>query len=290
MHSSKLLGLQVNLRPIGSGQEYYVMSENLKPSDGGNMGFSASRSRITKFYDVMTSLARSKGFFNFWTFTNKHQDPNWEKSDKEIAKAFRKTLAHLVKNHKRGAAMKGLDQYVWVSEAQRRGNIHFHLVTNTKLVDYNYVRSLWQKYLNQPDASWGFNAQPINKSLDEVNYLPYYFAKYMQKGNGPQKFEPNNLKNRVIHTRSFGYSTGFPILQPIKAEKELFYEALELYLSRSKGLCAENVLYSQKKEFVNRDTGEMHYRTILYCHHEHHEGLRRALSDIEDQPEHALYY
>jgi hypothetical protein len=135
---------------------------------------------------------------------------NFEESDPWISAQFQKLLEGLSLRYKRGKS-NGLKNFVWVSEAQERGNIHFHLVTSTEFISVNYVQNYWNKLINQQSNN-SVDVEFIKES--SIRNISGYFAKYMSKSH-TKDFEGKGLKGRVIFARSFGYSRNFPILDKI---------------------------------------------------------------------------
>ena len=146
----------------------------------------------------------------FWTFTVAKKQENFEESDPWISAQFQKLLEGLSLRYKRGKP-NGLKNFVWVSEAQERGNIHFHLVTTTEFISVNYVQNYWNKLVNQQSNN-SVDVEFIKES--SIRNISGYFAKYMSKSH-TRDFEGKGLKGRVIFARSFGYSRNFPILDKI---------------------------------------------------------------------------
>jgi hypothetical protein len=146
----------------------------------------------------------------FWTFTIAKEQSNFEESDPWISAQFQKLLEGLSIRYKRGKS-NGLKNFVWVSEAQERGNIHFHLVTSTEFISVNYVQNYWNKLINQQSNN-SVDVEFIKES--SIRNISGYFAKYMSKSH-QRDFEGKGLKGRVIFARSFGYSRNFNILDKI---------------------------------------------------------------------------
>ena len=116
--------------------------ENLSNENGGKKNFSANRSRRGRFYNVLSCLHFSEPIHTFWTFTIQELQTNYEVSDGFYSGQFQKLLKGLSLRYKR-ARPNGLKNFVWVSEAQERGNIHFHMVTSTKFISVNFVQNYW---------------------------------------------------------------------------------------------------------------------------------------------------
>ncbi len=122
--------------------------QNLSNENGGKKDFSNNRSRRGRFYNVLSCLHFSEPIKTFWTFTIKDQQTNFELTDGFYSAQFQKLLEGLTRRYKR-ARPNGLKNFVWVSEAQERGNIHFHLVTTTNFLSVNYVQNYWNELIGQ---------------------------------------------------------------------------------------------------------------------------------------------
>jgi hypothetical protein len=139
---------------------------------------------------------------------------DYEQTDRFLTKQFGAVLQALRQRYDRGQP-NGLKNYCWVSEAQTRGNIHYHLVTSTKYLDVLYVQDIWNSSIGQHSKN-SVHVDPVDES--DIKNVSAYFAKYMSK----RKPDEQDLKARVIFARSFGYSKNFPIVDKISVTpKEL---------------------------------------------------------------------
>jgi hypothetical protein len=197
---------------------------NLKHDNGGKKEFTANRSRRGRFYNVMSCLHFSDPLKTFWTFTIKEQQTNFELSDGYYSAAFQKLLKGLTLRYKRGRP-NGLKNFVWVSESQQRGNIHFHLVTSTNFLSLNYVQNYWNEIIGQESKN-SVDVQFIDQK--SIRNISGYFAKYMSKSHD-KNYQGNGLKDRVIFCRSFGYSRNFKIFDKLTIHRnDLLLEFPEL--------------------------------------------------------------
>jgi hypothetical protein len=197
---------------------------NLTHDNGGKKEFSANRSRRGRFYNVLSCLHFSEPIKTFWTFTIKEQQTNFKFSDGCYSFAFQQLLKGLSLRYKRGRP-NGLKNFVWVSEAQERGNIHFHLVTTTSFLSVNYVQNYWNKLVGQESKN-SVDVEFIEQK--SIRNISGYFAKYMSKSHD-KNFESKGLKDRVIFCRSFGYSRNFQIFDKMTIHRnELLIEFPEL--------------------------------------------------------------
>ena len=201
----------ISLNPSGFACSFNEANlENLSHDLGGKKEFTANRSRRGRFYNVLSCLHIQEPIKTFWTFTIAKEQSNFEESDPWISAQFQKLLEGLSIRYKRGKS-NGLKNFVWVSEAQERGNIHFHLVTSTEFISVNYVQNYWNKLINQQSNN-SVDVEFIKES--SIRNISGYFAKYMSKSH-QRDFEGKGLKGRVIFARSYGYSRNFNILDKI---------------------------------------------------------------------------
>jgi len=201
----------ISLNPSGFACSFNEAAlENLSNDNGGKKEFSANRSRRGRFYNVLSCLHYSEPIQTFWTFTIKDLQTNFEASDGHYSALFQKLLEGLTLRYKR-ARPNGLKNFVWVSEAQERGNIHFHLVTSTKFISVNFVQEYWNKLVGQESKN-SVDVEFIKEN--SIRNISGYFAKYMSKSHD-KNFEGKGLKGRVIYCKSFGYSRNFPIFEKL---------------------------------------------------------------------------
>ena len=215
----------ISLNPSGFACSFDASAiNNLTHDNGGKKEFSANRTRRGRFYNVLSCLHFSEPIKTFWTFTIKDLQTNFEVTDRHYSAQFQKLLKGLVLRYKRGRA-NGLKDFVWVSEAQERGNIHFHLVTSTKFLSVHYVQKYWNELIGQ-DSKNSVDVEFIEQK--SIRNISGYFAKYMSKSHD-KNFEGKGLKDRVIFCRSFGYSRNFKIFDKLTIHRnELFIEFPDL--------------------------------------------------------------
>jgi hypothetical protein len=205
----------ISLNPSGFACSFNEAAlENLSNDNGGKKEFSANRSRRGRFYNVLSCLHFSEPIKTFWTFTIKDLQTNFEASDGFYSGQFQKLLEGLTRRYKR-AKSNGLKNFVWVSEAQERGNIHFHLVTSTNYISVNFVQEYWNKLVNQQSSN-SVDVEFIKEN--SIRNISGYFAKYMSKSHS-KDFEGKGLKGRVIFAKSFGYSRNFKIFENFKVHR-----------------------------------------------------------------------
>lgn len=215
----------ISVNPSGFACSFDAGSiNNLTHDNGGKKEFSANRSRRGRFYNVLSCLHFSEPIKTFWTFTIKDQQSNFEATDGYYSAQFQKLLKGLSLRYKRGSP-NGLKNFVWVSEAQERGNIHFHLVTTTKFLSIHYVQKYWNELINQ-DSKNSVDVEFIEQK--SIRNISGYFAKYMSKSHD-KNFEGKGLKDRIIFCRSFGYSRNFKIFEKLTIHRnELLLEFPDL--------------------------------------------------------------
>jgi hypothetical protein len=215
----------ISLNPSGFACSFDSSAiDNLQHDHGGKKEFTANRSRRGRFYNVLSCLHYSEPIKTFWTFTIKDQQTNFEISDGFYSAQFQKLLNGLSLRYKR-ARPNGLKNFVWVSEAQERGNIHFHMVTTTAFLSVNYVQNYWNELVGQKSKN-SVDVEFIEQK--SIRNISGYFAKYMSKSHD-KNFEAKGLKDRVIFCRSFGYSRNFKIFDKLTIHRnELLLEFPEL--------------------------------------------------------------
>jgi hypothetical protein len=215
----------ISLNPSGFACSFNSSAiDNLTHDNGGKKEFTANRSRRGRFYNVLSCLHYSEPIKTFWTFTIKDLQTNFEVSDGFYSAQFQKLLKGLSLRYKR-AKPNGLRNFVWVSEAQERGNIHFHMVTSTNFLSIHYVQDYWNKLIGQESKN-SVDVQFVEQK--SIRNISGYFAKYMSKSHD-KNYQGNGLKDRVIFCRSFGYSRNFKIFEKLTIHRnELLLEFPEL--------------------------------------------------------------
>ena len=165
------------IHPSGFAVEYHPsVTDYLTPGNGGKKNYTNKRSRRARFYDVMQCLGQQRGIASFWTFTIPKQQTNYRETDRWFTGKFSMLLESLRLRYKRGQK-HGLRDYVWVSEAQKRGNLHFHMVTSTPYIDARFVRKRWTALIEQYSPNC-VDVEGID-NYDDIRNISAYFAKYM---------------------------------------------------------------------------------------------------------------
>lgn len=224
--------------------------DNLRHDKGGEKEFGASRSRRGKFFDRCSALYFFHKKLHLWTFTVPQLQKNYKETDLVFTTAFSK----LLENYKKQGLIKS---YVYVTEAQARGNIHFHLITNAKFIDVQTVNSYWCKLIGQRSKS-AVDLEVIDNA--GVNKIPAYLAKYMAKAmdgkaykNGNQVETDKNLKGRIIYARSFNSSRDLAQWKPLRLENH----ELPVHLEHTR---VEKIL---NVTTLDKTTGELVPRDII---------------------------
>lgn len=85
----------------------------------------------------------------------------------------------------------GSNTYIWKAELQARGQVHYHITTNT-FIRYDYIKNRWNAiqraagWLNEYHAEkghWSPNSTDIH-AVSKVNRIDLYLAKYLAKSPG----------------------------------------------------------------------------------------------------------
>jgi hypothetical protein len=173
---------------------------NLTHEGGGAKEFTGSRSRRSLFFDRVSTLYFFHKSFRLWTFTIPQLQKNYKTTDLHFSSKF----SMLLENYRK---RKLISSYCYVTEAQKRGNIHFHLVTPAEFIPVKEINDYWCELIGQTSKS----AVDLSKDApNDIRKLPSYLAKYMAKdmeGGG-----------RILHCRSFNSSRDLSIFKPIQLE------------------------------------------------------------------------
>jgi len=212
--------MPVSVHPSGYFVEIPENRYQLDSGKGGFTGYSNKRSRKNKFFDVAASLNVHDPIRALWTFTVPEQQTNFQDTDSHYTRLFSQLVEGLRKRKTRGQK-NGLDQYLWVAESQRRGNIHYHVITNTRFMNVKYVNDYWCDVIQQKSGGC-VDVQkipPTKKVMNIALYLSKYLSKSIANHNDPYLKSGLNLKNRPIYCKSFGYSRGYPIINHVLTDK-----------------------------------------------------------------------
>lgn len=216
------------------------VKDNLKAGSGGSYEFSGSRSRRGVFFDRVSAMWFLYRKLHLWTFTIPELQRDYKNTDKQFTAIFSK----LTENYRKRGLFKS---YAYVVEAQKRGNIHFHLVTPNQFIPVKEVNNYWCKLINQQSKS-AVDLSVID-SENTPERLPAYLAKYMSKAmEGKRGYSPEKegKKGRIIYARSFNTSRDLCKYKPIT----IAHHELPIHLEHRK---RERVMVVE----VDKETGEV---------------------------------
>lgn len=204
---------------IPAGLVLYIQQEYLDNNHNSNINFSElfgtekttyhgeitfhSQRRMSKCLQLLLDIAEPKWMTNpqtnkrfkfklaFQTLTlSSIQDPY---TDKEIKK-------YLLEPYLRIMRRKGMKNYVWKSELQKNGNIHFHILTDTFIL-YSEIRDIWNNlqskyhFITNFENKYGHrdpNSTDV-KAVTRDNETLAYLKKYMLKKSD----KTNQLKTNI---------------------------------------------------------------------------------------------
>ena len=114
----------------------------------------------------------------------------------------------------------GVKDYLWRAEAQKNGNIHFHIVTD-RYIPWSEIRNVWNRHQERLGYVSKFNEKYPGRtpnstdvhSVNKVKNLALYLAKYCAKES----------KYRAINGKNWGLSYG---LSRMKSAVEMEYGAI----------------------------------------------------------------
>ncbi|MFL0146661.1 rolling circle replication-associated protein, partial [Tenacibaculum maritimum] len=106
----------------------------------------------------------------------------------------------------------GVEHYVWKAEAQKNGNIHFHLIID-KYINMDVIKRLWNKQLSK----LGYIQKYAEKRRKEgFIYKPFYMCKGV-KVKSRKSYEEQ--KKYFEYEKSIGFSS--PYSTEIKSLKDV---------------------------------------------------------------------
>jgi hypothetical protein len=84
----------------------------------------------------------------------------------------------------------GLQNYIWISEKQKNGNLHFHLIFD-RFIHHELIREIWNKaqeklgYISRFEKENGHRNAPSENitALKNINNPSAYLIKYISKGS-----------------------------------------------------------------------------------------------------------
>lgn len=122
---------------------------------------------------------------------------------------------------------KGVITYLWVAEAQKNGNIHFHILLD-RFIDQKYIQSTWNRiqdkhdYLTEYKKKYSHDNPPSTKieTLKHVRNIAAYLTKYFTKSD----------HGRLLSGRLWGCSDKLKELKPYTTPLDTEIEELLINL------------------------------------------------------------
>lgn len=156
-----------------------------------------SRRRLAKAIQLLADITEPRWLINpvtkkrikfslaFWTLTL--SAPQYFITDHDIKK-------NLLEPFLRKMRTKGLRNYIWKSELQRNGNLHFHLLTDF-FTEYTEIRDIWNNcqsklgFLQSFERKYGHSTPNSTdvKAVKDIKNLAGYLYKYMLKPSDKSK-------------------------------------------------------------------------------------------------------
>jgi hypothetical protein len=133
---------------------------------------------------------------------------------------------------------ENVKSYIYCSEAQKNGNIHFHIITN-KFISHQKIRKYWNKiqaqygYIDRFEKKHGHrdpNSTDIHK-LNKIYSLPAYLTKYFTKDEHRREIRghlwgcSNNLKEMQYFSKLVDYDTANSLDFAYEKEHKNIYES-----------------------------------------------------------------
>lgn len=168
-------------------------------------------------------------------------------TDKVIKRAFTLFLENLVKTY-------NVKFYLWKAEAQKNGNIHFHVIVD-RYIDHKIVNRLWNNqmkrlgYIDRFSATMlerGFVYNPKSSKSREIQNLDYLIAK-------KDRFQNPTSTTQIKSLKGIQNVAGYMIKYMTKNE-----ENKRPILGRVWG-CSRNIKFLKYPEFV----GDSYARKIV---------------------------
>lgn len=208
-------------------------------------------------------------------------------SDNELK---RNALTHFITRIKN----LGVRHYFWRAEAQKNGNIHFHIIAD-KYLDWSLVRSIWNGilenygYIDEFEAKNGHrnpNSTDIH-SLKKVKNVVDYILKYLTKSQLEEGYRTINgriwgCSDGLRSTEVYKNTVGIEIIETKGSCSLANHEMIEFIKEAEKGAkkvfeCSErkikiiylrtnirNILKKYKIEFANYEKNRKNNFDILY--------------------------
>ncbi len=264
-----------NFESINDFTKYYI--KEYEKSKGKKVARVASKQTKNKILQASSVFVKSvisgfisvRGFkqrsISFCTFTLTEPQKH---TDEKITQTFIDFIDHLkkVENYiidpvtkirTKEKALK-LENYLWRSETQENGNIHFHLLADTFL-NQDMLRRVWNLYLSKLGYKYGYGASNVNslkrdKKNNKIKDVEKYLCKYLTKEPLKDKYkgfkrkdliklDDSEIYRRPILCKNWGCSRAL-----LKLEYPKFYS------KRAKDVF--NKLQGKLKEYKNEKVPE----------------------------------
>lgn len=216
---------------------------NLKNNDTKGKISNAARKKIIRAVNLMHSLSIVKKFYNHTTgrtssvkttlITLTLSAPQIH-CDKLIKSKCLNRFLQIMREQKK------MNSYLWRAEAQKNGNIHFHIQTNI-CISHIELRNIWnncQEILGYITRFKEANGHDNPNSTDihaiyKVKNLGAYVSKYLAKENG----------YRAIVGRQWFLSRNLSKIKPISLP---YYGSLAIELENYISKYSDKILYLEK--------------------------------------------
>ena len=235
---------------------------NLKTNDHGGKISSKARLRVSNAIDWMLYMAVDKQLYphskskkrlfklNFVTLTLASKQVH---DDREIkSKLLNQFLIEMSTKY-------GVNRYLWRAEAQRNGNIHFHVVTD-KFIPWNELRNMWNRIQNKLGYHDRFQEKYAGKvanstdihSIWKIKNLGAYLAKYCTKESKSRKIEGKQwgLSNELSKLKQVSEHRYYEIEDEVR---KLFHK----FRDRVKEYDYATVIYVGLEEWMKEECKEM---------------------------------
>lgn len=186
---------------------YYISAaqkearKHLKENKQKGLISNKAEKRIKNSIEWLLHLAKTKTFYHMKRKKNYHFKINFVTltlaskqihSDKEIKKEL---LNHFIVELKKKWKVKN---YLWRAEAQKNGNIHFHIVTDV-FIPWVELRNVWNRIQNKLGYVDRFKAKYKHRnpnstdvhSIKNIRNISAYLAKYCTKNSDTRLIEGN---------------------------------------------------------------------------------------------------
>lgn len=144
--------------------------------------------------------------------------------------------------------------YICVPEFQKRGVVHYHMLTNIPYIANEDMSNLW---------TWGF----VNiKSISKVKNISYYLTKYLSKtsSGGDERFFN---KKKIFYSKNIRKPETIKDRKEINAYLEYFNPALKLVCEKEVKMefvgDAVYKLYEIKPDHAFKETTEEEFKELM---------------------------